>query len=751
MMPTDRQIPQIDQTRPECVALDNRIKQRRRSLERFREQLQQTHDLDERDEILRNIDRLNEEIDAFREELAFLGCYNFPVRPGNFLKIVGIEATQSTQYFSYEGTGVGANNSIRFVEQKPLLARVYVRNELPDLVRVMARLSVYEFNPHTLKYDILRRQLGPIHEVTRPGMSTSRRSNIDDTLNFMVSASDCFGNVRLGVLAWVVGHEGDPIYEGDGGYSPVVFIKTRKPIIQCFRYRFTINNPAPAPPTVLAAPSFADCQRTMAFAQRMFPMAGLSIVDRGTSDLSGTALTTRADFDIIRQEAQNSRNTTTPTPEDHDIYLGMISDPGGAVWGNALGGSLGAVVGRDELFAHELGHLLLPGDDHVSDVTCPLNPGIEGLDPNYPDYPNTTQTSGIGEHGVDLGVSPIQWFGPDSPDVMSYCTRKWISPYNYSRAMLHSILNLSASAPSRRAETQKLVISIRVYRDGRIELGRGVHLPGEARPVPVKAPTGFVLELYGADGHLLSSALCGSRSPDRPRHGPYEDFQEVLDWDERAQSVVLVRDGAEAARWQIEEPTRERIVGDLNYQRLTHDNGERAFRVAWSALQRERLSISLRFTPDGGETWLAVATATHEDRVDVDESALPAGEKCRFQLVASTGLRTVVAESDEFSIEPRPRQLAILEPTNGGEMSAGSPAWLVGAAESLLGENGKAIDAFWSSNRDGFLGDGLSVLVPGLSPGRHVLTLTVDDGIGGEATERVVVWARREAAAVGPS
>jgi hypothetical protein len=406
-MPANPQIPQINRQRPECVALDNRIKQRRASLVRFRQQLQQTHDLEEREEILRNINILTEEIDALLEELAFEGCYVFPTRRGMFLKVIGIEATQSTQYLSIEGTGAGADNSIRFIEKKPLLARVYIRNEFPDLVTVTARLSIFDLNTHTLKYDILRKHFSPLSIVNRPGLSSSRRLDINDTLNFMVPASDCYGNVRLDVLAWVVGHEGDPVYEGEGGLSPVAFTTTRQPIIQCFRIQFSVTNPAPAPPTVLNAPSFADCQQTMAFAQRIFPLAGMSIVDRGTLKMSGS-LSTQADYDAVRQQIQALRDGTTPTPPGHDIYVGMLPNPnpggGGTVWGNAAAGSIEAVVGVGELFAHELGHLLLPGDDHVSDTTCPLNPGITQLDPNYPDYANTSQTSGIGEFGVDLVV-----------------------------------------------------------------------------------------------------------------------------------------------------------------------------------------------------------------------------------------------------------------------------------------------------------------------------------------------------------
>ena len=298
-MPATPQVPQIDRERPECVALENRIKQRQRSLAQWRRRLEQPHSLEEREEILRNIRVLSEEIRDLEEEFGFLGCY-IPPPPQQIglLKIVGVEATQSTQFFHLEGTGAGRDNSIRFISGKPTLVRAYVRSDFPDFVAVTARLSVYEFNPNTLKYDIFRKQFPAMSILNRPGLSTSRRLNINDTLTFLIPASDCYGRVRLDIKAWVLDHEGDSTYEGDG-VQTVDFITTRQPTIECFRVEFSRTNPAPAPPTVLPAPTFADCQQTMALAQRMFPLASLNVVDRGTLNLSGP-LTTQADYDAVR-------------------------------------------------------------------------------------------------------------------------------------------------------------------------------------------------------------------------------------------------------------------------------------------------------------------------------------------------------------------------------------------------------------------------------------------------------------------
>lgn len=47
-------------------------------------------------------------------------------------------------------------------------------------------------------------------------------------------------------------------------------------------------------------------------------------------------------------------------------------------------------------------------------------------------------------------------------------------------------------------------------------------------------------------------------------------------------------------------------------------------------------------------------------------------------------------------------------------------------------------DLRWSSNRDGELGAGYSVS-PYLSAGRHELTVTAANGLGGTLSERVII------------
>jgi hypothetical protein len=200
------------------------------------------------------------------------------------------------------------------------------------------------------------------------------------------------------------------------------------------------------------------------------------------------------------------------------------------------------------------------------------------------------------------------------------------------------------------------------------------------------------------------------------------------------------------ARWQIEEPAAEPPVTDLTHREGRREGGGTYFHVTWKKRARaEQLPYyMLRFTPDDGQTWLPVATGSQDTQVDVDASCLPGGEKCRFQLAVSTGFRTSLVESPEVSVPRRARQVAIIHPKAQAEVAFGNPIWLVGTSTSLFGEDRKAVDAFWTSNRDGFIGDGVRVLANRLSTGRHLLTLTVEDGIGGEVKESVVIWVQQE-------
>jgi hypothetical protein len=101
------------------------------------------------------------------------------------------------------------------------------------------------------------------------------------------------------------------------------------------------------------------------------------------------------------------------------------------------------------------------------------------------------------------------------------------------------------------------------------------------------------------------------------------------------------------------------------------------------------------------------------------------------QVVASSGIRTTVAESKPFAVPLTPRKATILS----AEASASGQVVLRGGAFSPDFGLGAPEDVTWSSNVDGLLGYGFMLVADRLTTeGLHVITLAAPDGLGDLAT-----------------
>ena len=92
-------------------------------------------------------------------------------------------------------------------------------------------------------------------------------------------------------------------------------------------------------------------------------------------------------------------------------------------------GRVGLGIPDAEVFAHELGHSM-----SLMHAPCG-NPGQ--LDPDYP-----YRDGNIGVHGYDARSGAL--VDPSTPDLMSYCRSRWISDYNFNKALEYRI---QAEAP----------------------------------------------------------------------------------------------------------------------------------------------------------------------------------------------------------------------------------------------------------------------------------------------------------------
>jgi hypothetical protein len=735
---------QVDMSRPECRHLQNEKKELERQRRIWAQRLQSATSPEEKEGILATIDGLDTSIQDREERLMEEGCY---IGPGGtpvltrVLEVVHIELTQSIQFYSADGSGAARDNSVTLIQEKPLLVRFYMKTVLSEAQWVTGYLDVFGYNPNTTKYDIHRRSVNALaYSRARPSPTNSRRT-MSDTLNFLVPADICWGRTEVRATVWVSGHESDPPGTNPSyvvrGSQLAQFLRPRLPIIRCFRIDLTQRIPGQPQPSTFAAPLFTDCESTMTMAQRMFPVPRLDIRDMGTRAFSGQLQTFR-DYDAVRGAIQTVHDGTTPTPANNELFVAMLPAHsyqwgGGQVLGQQLAQSLQTTVGFQALFAHELGHWLLPGDDHVMDNAC-VNAALPltEIDASYPDYANAAQRAGIGEWGVNTGTN--QLFSPDAAAIMSYCGNRWISPYNYERAISGPVLSgastLEAGAATNE-DRQKLLIAFRLHSDGHADLRWALHLPGEPPLPSISSMTDISIELYDDGGAML--ATC-HRPADRPPTGPHEDFQEVLPWYESAASVVVSRGSEELARWSIEERGDEMAVSGLTVAEDSSPDGSGDVTVEWKAPKRRTdLHYMLRMSPDDGQSWIPVANAIQGNSVDIPAANLRGLKNVRFQLAVSTGFRTSLVES-KSSIEGPTfmREVRIVEPTADSVLAPDQPVTLIGALTQRAGGQDEPPHAYWTSHRDGYLADGFSAVIPPLSIGRHVLRFVVDDGSGGE-------------------
>jgi hypothetical protein len=101
-------------------------------------------------------------------------------------------------------------------------------------------------------------------------------------------------------------------------------------------------------------------------------------------------------------------------------------------------------------------------------------------------------------------------------------------------------------------------------------------------------------------------------------------------------------------------------------------------------------------------------------------------------------LRTGVATSEAFHVSRKPRAVEILSPRNGDVFKANQSVNLCGFSHSIEG-SGDPNDLNWSSGIDGYLGSGAQVIAAKLAPGRHRITLSGDDGMGGETSTSIYI------------
>lgn len=244
-----------------------------------------------------------------------------------------------------------------------------------------------------------------------------------------------------------------------------------------------------------------------------------------------------------------------------------------------------------------------------------------------------------------------------------------------------------------------------------------------------RTSTPYSLALVNARGETLGSTPIYDGSDAHDRMGILV-FVNALAFDPSA-SALQVREGDRVLLERIASPNAPEV-------RLLSPNGGETLAapldITWEASDADGdpLTFHLQYSPDGGETWQAVALG-HRSTVLRLESleTLSGSTRGKFRVLASDGLLTGQDESDGVFRVPNSSPLAaVTSPTHRRVFASGATVVLSGSAtdreDGILPER----SLLWESDRDGPLGTGAEVATQTLSPGPHIITLTATDSQG---------------------
>jgi hypothetical protein len=205
----------------------------------------------------------------------------------------------------------------------------------------------------------------------------------------------------------------------------------------------------------------------------------------------------------------------------------------------------------------------------------------------------------------------------------------------------------------------------------------------------------------------------------------------LIPWHDEATEVLILRGNDVLERFPIEAEA-PRIAEP--YWQDAEDKTIR--RLTWTS-DTPAARFAVRYSPNGGDTWRAVEPWLEQPSCAIDFDTLPGGDAAQVEIVASAGFRTTRVLL-RIGVVPRKARVAqIIWPAESLVVRRSQTVRLMGQAVSADGE--ALVDTLqWESGLDGSLGTGRELLLHTLSAGRHLITLTTGDGVGGvtRATQR---------------
>jgi V8-like Glu-specific endopeptidase len=406
------------------------------------------------------------------------------------------------------------------------------------------------------------------------------------------------------------------------------------------------------------------------------------------------------------------------------------------------------------IFGHELTH------DH--DVMH-TNTGADdcGSDDSNSDFPYAT--SSIQEVGFDPIAGTVK-DPANTHDLMSYCpsggtTNGWISPFTWNKMWGEYAAGAAARAarqsyarqvapsdavPSNGLPGDILVINALVRKDGTGEIGSNYIVEGFDLGLPVM-PGDYSLNLLDGSGRLLATHPFGVNFDEGsiPEKPTFDEAGVLLSvpFSDKVQ-VIELRLGERL----LDSERVSQSFFDITFDQI--DDGrplEKTTLVSWrDRSDADERTYALFYQREEGGEVMPLALDLKETQFLLDPARLPSTESGKLVLVASAGLQSTQVESNPFGVVDKPPEVNISEPLDGAAFSERDAVGLSGrgldADDGIL--PGDSLE--WSSDKDGELGMGNTLLLPpgSLRPGKHVITLVGTDSHGRTASASIAIVIR---------
>lgn len=675
------------------------------------------------------------------------------------LTIEGIEVTQATQFYRSsqhlpQGT-YQADNTVPLIENKRTLVRVYIDSGLDnfDLGSGMGVVSgvtaVLEGtrDGQSLPGSPIAPLNGPINAGRNVPYLTSR-GQWNNSVNFELPDSWRNGSVTLRVIL-------DPNSNLEHRYSKEVaqgigvrFVSARPLRLVGVMIRYTGWQTIATPPfrqqVNIPAPNFSSLINAANWLRQTYPINDIDFLYApGNRIISFSGDLTDGSGGGCGDEWGDLMDELRDLASDYDgdddaVWVGVLPTGwNGAAWGGCGGGASDA-LGAAIIFANDTGPILAQEVGHAYDRDHAPGCSAGGADGSYPSY-GKSSTASIGEFGVDTPLpGSSQWIikNPNNfTDFMGYCTNKWVSPYTY-RGLYNGGISPSSSLPSgnhnhganamypgeNKVELHRF--SGRIRRTGQVEIKPSFHFQRTGRDTPGKESI-YILEMRDVEGRSIETRPIRVSERSNTTHQAVLHFSAMLPFTPRLKELVILQ-GDEIIYQQVVADELPELT-DLELNITEAGN----LVISWKAFsEQERLWHKVRYSANGGETWLPAIPLLEEPTAELDLSKFPGGGNCLVEVYSSDGILTGRLRSEPFEVDHKPPRAVIASPESG--VSSKQKTYrFIGVG---FDENGRPIpkdSLSWFSSKDGNLGSG-DMIEQSLSVGVHEIHLIVQDERGVE-------------------